>query len=156
MKRYIIENDFGKRITFDWEDDQTPPSDSDFEEVFKQSQTFKSEPIPTPEYKKPFVSGLPEQQKILPTAAEEITESNQQYQTFEQPKVELPRQITKGGMSKTSGGYGVLETPRQPQVSTQEFPEQPITPMPEAEVAKFTRTQTQPYVPGGQLSVPTF
>jgi hypothetical protein len=155
MKRYIIENDIGKRITFDWEDDLTPPNDSDFEEVFKQAQTFKPEPAPKPEYKVPFVSGLPEQQKILPTVTEEITAPNQPYQTFEQPKVELPRQITKGAMSKTTGGYGILETPRQPQISTQEFPEQPITPMPESEVAKFSRTQTQPYIPG-QLSVPTF
>ena len=39
MARYTVENDAGQRVTFDW-NDPNPPTDSDYEEVFKAAKVF--------------------------------------------------------------------------------------------------------------------
>lgn len=45
MAKYTVEDDKGKRVTFDWSGDQ-PPSDDDIQSVFDASATFK--PIEKP------------------------------------------------------------------------------------------------------------
>lgn len=45
MKKYTVENDEGKRVTFEWDDDANPPTDTDMEEVFAAS---KQQPTSAP------------------------------------------------------------------------------------------------------------
>jgi hypothetical protein len=59
MKTYTVENDEGRQVTFEWDDDNNPPTDSDMEEIFAASKTQESEP-PLPE------------EKELPTREEQL------------------------------------------------------------------------------------
>lgn len=61
MARYTVENDLGKRITFDWEGTE-PPTDSDMEEVFAAAGGAPEKPA----YKPPL---SPEQQTASITKA---------------------------------------------------------------------------------------
>jgi len=56
MKQYTVADSLGREITFDWEDDTIAPTDSDFEEVFKQADSFK--PSVTPEPKEFPTTGI--------------------------------------------------------------------------------------------------
>lgn len=61
MKTYTVENDEGRQVTFEWDDDNNPPTDSDMEEIFAASKTQESEP-PLPEEKEPNA--------VFPTASQ--------------------------------------------------------------------------------------
>jgi hypothetical protein len=64
MKKYTVENDEGKRVTFEWDDDENPPTDTDIEEVFAASkqQIPQQEPVaqaePVQEEKKGLLSSI--------------------------------------------------------------------------------------------------